>query len=129
MAFETLYDKRIYFEENYYILFPDEKFKIKDGQYDEYYKIKNEINHLIPFYNPSNSNLIIELYEKIKKLNHIQNPNIRVMKGKELIEILKTDKYIPIFDVYFDVSKRLILIDIDFYETMESISLKNKLKM
>jgi hypothetical protein len=73
--------------------------------------------------------LIIELYEKIKKLNHIQNPNIRVMKGKELIEILKTDKYIPIFDVYFEVSKRLILVDIDFYETMESISLKNKLKM
>jgi hypothetical protein len=51
------------------------------------------------------------------------------MKGKELIEILKTDKYIPIFDVYFEVSKRLILVDVDFYETMESISLKNKVKI
>jgi len=124
MSYEVIFDKKIYFDKDYYILFPDDEFRNKDGDFSEYYKIKKELEYLIPFYNPSNANLIIELQEKIKKINVINNPNIRVMKGKDLIEILKNKNYIPLYDVYFEISNRLILIPLDFFEEINITKLR-----
>jgi hypothetical protein len=98
-----LYGKEINMESDYYVVYADECIKNegnKTGNYEEYYKLINMPNNQY-------------VYDAIDKLPPEKNPHITVLKGSKLAEILHTKQYIPLYDKFFELSHRLVLLPAD----------------
>lgn len=114
MRFEHIGDKRINFDEMYFIAYAGGKRLLTDKDQKEYNKILN-----LP--------LLLQRKE-LSKIPFEKNPNVVPIKGIDLLTMIRELKFVPFFDYFFNQSHLLQITDEIIYEKIKNFSLNKILE-
>lgn len=106
--FETIGNRRIYFNETYFIAYAGGTRELPEKDQKEYRKIIN-----LPFKLQR---------QELKKIPFEKNPNVIPISGRDLLSFIKELKFTPFFDQYFEQSRLINLTDVVVFESMRQKS-------